>query len=300
MAKSTSGPKSTTGQGSGRRPAGPNRNPGGRRRRAGAQRSLAGAEPVTDTIEIFGIHPVAAALNNPARTVHRLFLTANAENRLGDALAASGLVAVRVLPKDLDRRLGPETVHQGALAMCDELMPPSLADVIARAHATGLPIIVLDQVTDPHNLGAVIRSGAVFGCAGIVTTRRHSPPLGGTVAKSASGALELVPVCLIQNLVRALAEIAGSGIATVGLDGAGDAALEMVVGGAAIAVVLGAEGRGLRQSTHETCSHVARISADGQITSLNVSNAAAIALHTHALARRGLLGLGPANALSVD
>src|SRR5207248_2898605 len=154
---------------------------------------------------IFGIHAVEAALANPRRTIGKLFLTDNAERRLHDVLAGRQVGHERVLPRDLDRRLGPDTVHQGALIEAEPLAEPTL-ETMAEG-AAGRPVIVLDQVTDPHNVGAILRSAAVFGAGGLVMTRRHSPPLDGVLAKSASGALEHVPVALVQNLARALAEL---------------------------------------------------------------------------------------------
>ena len=164
---------------------------------------------------IFGIHAVEAALANPSRAIAKLYLTDNAERRLQEALANRRMAHDRVLPKDLDRRLGPDTVHQGALVEVEPLPEPSLAELVARGE--GRPIIALDQVTDPHNVGAILRSGAAFGAAGLVMTRRHSPPLDGALAKAASGALEHVPVALAQNLARALAELKDLGCLVVGL-----------------------------------------------------------------------------------
>ncbi|MEO1608399.1 MAG: 23S rRNA (guanosine(2251)-2'-O)-methyltransferase RlmB [Pseudomonadota bacterium] len=241
-----------------------------------------------DPTLIYGIHAVAAVLNNPRRTIDGIYLTQNAQNRLSDALAYSALTVMPVAPKDLDRRLGADTVHQGALVECSALAEPSLAELIAIARSSGTPIVVLDQITDPHNVGAILRSCAVFGAAGVVTTRRHSPPLAGTVAKSASGALELVPVALIPNLARGLADLTNKGFRVIGLDGEGSAAIEHVLTTRQpTAIVLGAEGRGLRQSTRDACTSIARIHAEGNVASLNVSNAAAVTLHTHALLRRG-------------
>ncbi len=227
-----------------------------------------------------------AALANEQRTIGKLFLTDNAERRLQEVLKARGLAHERVLPKDLDRRLGPDTVHQGALIETEPLAEPAL-EVLAE-QAAGRPLIVLDQVTDPHNVGAILRSAAVFGASGLMMTRRHSPPLDGTLAKSASGALEHVPIVLVQNLARALAELKALSFTVIGLDGEAPERLEELTWPERSALVLGAEGKGLRQLTRESCDRLCRIATDGPIASLNVSNAAAIALHAAATRRLGL------------
>jgi 23S rRNA (guanosine2251-2'-O)-methyltransferase len=246
------------------------------------------AEDERDTTPvIFGFHAVEAALANPLRKINLALLTENAENRLATALAARDVPIERVHPRDLDRRLGPDTVHQGALLEVAPLREPSMNELARKA--AGRPLVVLDQVTDPHNVGAVLRSAAVFGCAGIIMTRRNSPPLSGVLAKSASGALELVPVATVQNLARGLADLKAVGFTIIGLDGEVTDSLETMVWPEKVALVLGAEGRGLRQLTRETCDHLACIVTDGQIASLNVSNAAAIALHTGLLKRRQML-----------
>jgi 23S rRNA (guanosine2251-2'-O)-methyltransferase len=180
--------------------------------------------------------------------------------------------------------LGEDAVHQGLMLETEPLPEPDFKDLIATSG--GRPLIVLDQVTDPHNVGAILRSAAVFGAAGLVMTRRHSPPLNGVLAKSASGALELVPLALVPNLARALQDLKDVGFRLVGLDGAAEAALEDIDWSRPTAIVMGAEGKGLRQSTTEACDLVARITTDGRIESLNVSNAAAIAMHTATVARR--------------
>ena len=238
---------------------------------------------------IFGVHAVEAALANPRRTVRRLCLTDNAEIRLRSALTGRQVAHERALPRDLDRRLGADTVHQGALLETEPLPEPALHELANGAARR--PIVVLDQVTDPHNVGAILRSAAVFGAAGLVMTRRHSPPLAGALAKSASGALEAVPVALVGNLSRTLAELKDSGVFVVGLDGAATEVLEDVLldegwAGRPLAIVLGAEGKGLRQLTSEHCDKLCRIATDGPIGSLNVSNAAAVALHLAAMQRR--------------
>jgi len=241
-------------------------------------------------IRLFGVHAVEAALHNPSRDVLRLAMTENAERRLAEAVAARGVSVERVTPRDLDRLLGADTVHQGILLETGPLPEPTLADLAARA-ADGHPLIVLDQVTDPHNVGAILRSAAVFSAAGVVMTRRHSPPLNGTLAKSASGALELVPILLAPNLARTLTELKDQGFTVLGLAGEGDVLVEDEAFTGPVAVVLGAEGKGLRQLTRETCHRLCRIATGGSLASLNVSNAAAVTLHLAAM-RRNQRGRG--------
>jgi len=237
-------------------------------------------------IRIFGMHAVEAALNNPARKILSATMTPTAARKLEEPLRQRGLEPAEASPRDLDRLLGSDTVHQGALVVCEPLSEPSLADLAAAANE-GRPIIVLDQVTDPHNVGAILRSAAVFGCAGLVMTRRHSPPLNGVLAKSASGGLEHVPIHLATNLSRAIADLKDAGILTIGLEGTATEALyEALPDNTPVAVVLGAEGKGLRQLTAETCDRLCRIETTGALASLNVSNAAAIALHLIAMRRK--------------
>ena len=247
-----------------------------------------GQTPAGSHILIYGIHAAEAALRNPQRTVTKLYLTDNAERRLHEALSARQYVHERVLPRDLDRRLGPDTVHQGALLEADPLPEPTLAELAEGAAQR--PVLVLDQVTDPHNVGAILRSAAVFGAGGLVMTRRHSPPLDGALAKAASGALEQVPVALVQNLGRAIAELNDLGFTVMGLDGDAPTRFEDGALPERVALVLGAEGKGLRQLTRESCHQLVRIATDGRFGSLNVSNAAAIALHWAAAGRLGLIG----------
>jgi 23S rRNA (guanosine2251-2'-O)-methyltransferase len=239
-------------------------------------------------VEIYGIHAVEAALGNPARQVKALFLTDNAERRLRPRLEQRQVAFERTTPRDLDRRLGADTVHQGALLETGDLPEPSLKQLIAASESR--PLLMLDQVTDPHNVGAILRSAAVFGAAGLVMTRRHSPPLDGALAKAASGALELTPIYLAQNLARTIADLKDGGLTVIGLDGEAEDLLEKAPHTERVALVLGAEGKGLRQLTRESCSLVARIGTDGTLASLNVSNAAAIALHWMAARRSGLVG----------
>lgn len=249
-----------------------------------------GEDEAGGPLQIWGAHAVEAALANPARTIHKLWATENAAQRLSKAISARGIEPERVVPRDLDRKLGNDTVHQGVLIETEPLPELDTATLAERA-VDGGPIVVLDQVTDPHNVGAILRSAAVFGAAGLVMTRRHSPPLGGALAKSASGALEAVAMSLVGNLSRTLAELRDSGVFIVGLDGAATELLDDVLlddgwAGRPLAIVLGAEGKGLRQLTSEHCDKLCRIATDGPIDSLNVSNAAAVALHLAAMQRR--------------
>jgi 23S rRNA (guanosine2251-2'-O)-methyltransferase len=230
------------------------------------------------------LHAVQAALKNPARRANRLLLTENAEHRLVEAIGPLEPAVERVTPRDLDRLLGPDTVHQGALLETEPLPEPEWKDLAENAR--GRPLIVLDQVTDPHNVGAVLRSAAVFGASGLVMTRRHSPPLNGVLAKSASGALELIPVALVANLSRALEELKAEGFFVAGLDGGAERTIEDIDWSRQTVLVMGSEGKGLRELTRKTCDTLVRISADGPVASLNVSNAAAVALYAAMLGRR--------------
>jgi 23S rRNA (guanosine2251-2'-O)-methyltransferase len=241
--------------------------------------------PDDGPVRLYGIHAVEAALKNPARQLRRLLLTDNAERRLTAAIAARAVKPQRAAPRDLDRLLGPDTVHQGVLLETELLPEPALNEVAEQA-GNGGPLVVLDQVTDPHNVGAILRSAAVFGASALVMTRRHSPPLSGALAKSASGALEVVPVVLVPNLARALAELADMGFWRLGLDGEADALIDDQPLAQRTALVLGSEGRGLRRLTRDLCDKLCRIGAAGSIASLNVSNAAAVALYVAAMRRR--------------
>lgn len=239
----------------------------------------------SDAVTLFGLHAVEAALANPDRRIIRMMATENAARRLEAALKARAVEPEPVTPRRLDQMLGADTVHQGIALETEHLPEPPLEALLENA-VTGRPLVILDQVTDPHNVGAILRSAAVFGCGGLVMTRRHSPPLNGTLAKSASGALELVPVHLTQNLARLLAELKDNAITVIGLDGAAEDAIDDAQLSGPVALVLGAEGKGLRALTGETCDRLYRIEAPGSLTSLNVSNAAAVALHLIALRRR--------------
>ena len=175
----------------------------------------------TDQVLLFGLHAVEAALANPRREVVRLIATENAAYRLAPLIAERGVRVEPASPRDLDRLLGPDSVHQGAALEAKQLSPVGLDEV----ESSGI-VVVLDQVTDPHNVGAVLRSAAAFGASGLVLTERHSPPLSGALAKVASGALDLVPIVLVKNLAQALAELGEMGFLRVGLAEEGENALE--------------------------------------------------------------------------
>ena len=228
-----------------------------------------------DRVTLFGLHAVEAALANPRRPLVKLLATENAAQRLGPLLAKRGLKPEPTAPEDLDRLLGADAVHQGVMLEVEPLPFVTLDDV----DANGI-LLVLDQVTDPQNVGAVLRSAAAFGAAGLVMTERHSPPLHGVLAKAASGALDIVPVILVKNLAQALTELGERGVLRVsGSPRKASETLEAAPLTRPLALVLGAEGKGLRQLTREHCDRLCRISTTSALASLNVSNAAAVALH---------------------
>jgi 23S rRNA (guanosine2251-2'-O)-methyltransferase len=232
---------------------------------------------------LYGWHTVTMALANPQRQIRKLTLTENAAKRLADDNIETRVTPEIVRPQDIDRLLSPDAVHQGLLAEADPLPSPDIEDL----PLDGM-VLVLDQITDPHNVGAILRSAAAFAVKAIVTTARHSPEATGVLAKAASGALELVPMVTVQNLARALTTLNELGFQTVGLDSEGSEDLSDVVLREPLALVLGAEGTGLRRLTRETCSVVARLDMPGEIKSLNVSNAAVLSLYVGA-SRLGLM-----------
>jgi 23S rRNA (guanosine2251-2'-O)-methyltransferase len=232
---------------------------------------------------LYGWHTVTMALANPARRIRKLTLTENAARRLAEENIETRVAPEIVRPQEIDRLLSPDAVHQGLLAEADALSSPDIETL----RQEGI-VLVLDQITDPHNVGAILRSAAAFAVKAIVTTARHSPQATGVLAKAASGALELVPMITVQNLARALTALNERGFQTVGLDSEGGKDLSDVALREPLALVLGAEGKGLRQLTRETCSVVAQLDMPGEIKSLNVSNAAALALYVGA-SRLGLM-----------
>ncbi|MCK1394573.1 23S rRNA (guanosine(2251)-2'-O)-methyltransferase RlmB [Bradyrhizobium sp. 1] len=232
---------------------------------------------------LYGWHTVTMALANPQRQIRKLTLTENAAKRLADDNIDTRVTPEIVRPQDIDRLLAPDAVHQGLLAEADPLPSPDIEDL----QLDGM-VLVLDQITDPHNVGAILRSAAAFAVKAIVTTARHSPEATGVLAKAASGALELVPMVTVPNLARALTTLNDLGFQTVGLDSDGSEDLSDIVLREPLALVLGAEGTGLRRLTRETCSVVARLDMPGEIKSLNVSNAAVLSLYVGA-SRLGLM-----------
>ncbi len=223
---------------------------------------------------IYGFHPVLAALANPERTVRRILGTPNAIARLDEAGASLPVAPEEASPRDLDRLLGGEAVHQGIALEVLPLEPLPL-ESLAEARL----VVVLDQVTDPHNTGAILRSALAFGADAMLTTSRHAAAETGVLAKAASGALDRLPLVTVPNLARALDQLADLGFVRIGLDSEGDVALEGALYGDRVALVLGAEGKGLRRLTRENCDRVARLDMAGPLASLNVSNAAAVALY---------------------
>jgi 23S rRNA (guanosine2251-2'-O)-methyltransferase len=239
------------------------------------------------TLWLFGLHAVRDALYNPARVRHRLVVTRNAADRIADAIAASGIEPEIADPRRFDVPLDPQSVHQGAALEVDPLDWGSVSEVCAPRGGTPTALL-LDRVTDPHNVGAILRSAAVFGACAVIAPHRHSAPETGALAKSASGALERLPYLRVPNLAGAMGSLREMGYGLVGLDGSGETALGPAVdsfAGRPLGLALGAEGPGLRELTTKLCDRVARIPAHGGFGSLNVSNAAAIALYAASEAR---------------
>ena len=230
----------------------------------------------------WGRHAVSAALDNPERHVARIWVTREAASAF-DFDPSIPVTFADVA--DLGRLVPKDAPHQGIVVEVDKLPDIWLGDVLDAAE-DGRPLLVLDQVTDPHNVGAILRSAAAFDAVGIVTQDRHAPPESGALAKAASGALETMPWVRVVNLARALDEIAEAGFWRVGLIGNTETTLADALGPPRIALVLGAEGEGMRHNTELHCDALARLPISGRIESLNVSNAAAIALYAATVAGR--------------
>lgn len=240
----------------------------------------AGPEPVW----LFGLHAVRDALLNPARIRHRLVLTRNAADRLGEAVTAAAGVEPEIAdPRRFPVPLDPGSVHQGAAVLVDPLDWGTPAGILPPHERALRPIaVMLDRVTDPHNVGAILRSAEVFGARAVIAPRRHAAPETGALAKAASGALERQPYLRVTNLAAAMEEARDMGYALLGLDGEGDTPLPEAAASVAdrpAAIVMGAEGPGLRQKTRSLCDQLVRIDAAEGFGSLNVSNALAVALY---------------------
>ena len=231
------------------------------------------------SVWLFGLHAVRDALANPARRKLRLIVTKNAADRLGDAIPSSGMTPEVADPRKFPAPLDPGSVHQGAALEVRPLDWGSLSDVVPSEGPAS--VILLDRVTDPHNVGAILRSAEVFGASAVIAPMRHSAPETGALAKTASGALERQPYFRVKNLALIMESLKDMGFQVVGLAGEAEETLESTLetAGDRVALVLGAEGPGLRDKTRATCDRLVRIPFAGEFGSLNVSNAAAVSLY---------------------
>ncbi|QIE47311.1 23S rRNA (guanosine(2251)-2'-O)-methyltransferase RlmB [Pseudohalocynthiibacter aestuariivivens] len=235
-----------------------------------------------ETVWLFGLHAVRDALVNPAREKLRLIVTLNAQTKLDEAIVASGMTPEVADARKFTAPIDPQSVHQGAAL---EVKPLDWGDLATLCLGDGQRpprVVLLDRVTDPHNVGAILRSAEVFGACAVIAPRHHSAPETGALAKTASGALERQPYVQVRNLSDAIVQLQAMGYLVLGLDGEAEATIETALEGLRdrpVALVLGAEGPGLRQKTRETCDRLVKIDFSGGFGSLNVSNAAAVALY---------------------
>ena len=248
-------------------------------RQGGPQRPNPNDTP-RGTVWLYGVHAVAAALANPARRLRRLLLTEDAEAAVLTRVKQPWPIqAERVDRPRLDQLLGRDTVHQGMALLADLLVPPSLAQALEREG----PVLVLDQVTDPRNVGAIMRAAAAFGVAAVIVQDRNAPEETGALAKAASGALEKVPLFRAVNIARTIVALKAAGLWCIGLDASGAPLSAVAIGNRRVALVLGAEGEGMRRLTRDTCDETAGLAMpkghESEMESLNVSAAAAIALY---------------------
>lgn len=256
------------------------RGAGARRRPTGASRP----DPAGGALWLFGLHAVEAALKNPLRAKKRLLITPNAALKLTEAIDAAGIAPEMQDPRKFQAPLDPQSVHQGVALETEPLDWGSVSEVCApgRGDERAPRAVLLDQVTDPHNVGAVLRSAEVFGARAVIAPHRRSAPETGALAKTASGALERQPYLRPPNLARAMSALREMGYALIGLDGAAELSLDEAIAkarGAPIGLALGAEGPGLREGTRNACHMLAKIPAATDFASLNVSNACAVALY---------------------
>ena len=230
--------------------------------------------PSHDVAVLYGFHAVREALTAGRRKLLTLFATESAAERIATEARAAGCEPRIIDAQELSRRLGDEAVHQGVMLEARPLPDAEIADIEQNSGV----VLVLDQITDPHNVGAILRTAGAFAVDALVTTERHSPEFSGVLAKAASGALEHVKIVAVVNLARAMEQLHERGYTLIGLDSAGEQSLEDIAASKPVALVLGAEGKGLRRLTRERCDVVARLDMPGAIKSLNVSNACAVAL----------------------
>jgi 23S rRNA (guanosine2251-2'-O)-methyltransferase len=247
-----------------------------------------------DMVHLFGIHTVAAAAVNPQRPLHKLLATTNAEAKLRQEIKSLGGNPARidniienVNPKDIDHH-AKGAVHQGLYLTAGQLESAAISDL-----EDAKLVVILDQITDPHNVGAIIRSSVALGADALIMTGRHSPEESGIMAKTASGGLDMITMVTVPNLARALDEIADIGFHTIGFDSEESAPFEEIMQKTApdqkLALVFGSEGKGIRRLTREKCAELARLNMPGPIKSLNVSNAVAMTLYGCLLRRQNFL-----------
>jgi 23S rRNA (guanosine2251-2'-O)-methyltransferase len=237
-------------------------------------------DPDSGPVYLYGLHTVRAALDNPRREKRELLATPNAFARLKETGPIGKVRQREVTPRELDRLLGGEAVHQGVALEVAPVSRFGLDDIEPLRL-----VVVLDQVTDPHNVGAILRTACAFGADALLTTQRYAPRETGVMAKAASGALDLVPLIEVRNLGDTLERLKQRGMHVLGFDSEAATALAPRRDSAPLAIVLGAEGKGLRQRTRELCDEMVRLDMPGPIKSLNVSNAAAVALYAATTAR---------------
>jgi 23S rRNA (guanosine2251-2'-O)-methyltransferase len=233
-----------------------------------------GPAPDGDVTVLYGWHPVAEALRNEKRTFRKLLATENSARRLSEEIGDLPIEPELVRPHEINRLVEADAVHQGLYLEADPLPSPTLG-----ALSGTRVVLALDQITDPHNVGAIVRTAAAFDVEAIITTARHSPAATGVLAKSASGGLEHVPFLVVRNLSDSLVELGELGFQRIGLDSTGETDIDDMALRKPVVLVLGSEGKGLRQRTRDNCDAIMRLEMPGAIKSLNVSNATAIALY---------------------
>src|SRR6478752_6738926 len=247
--------------------------PAGKGPRDARHRPRPNADPDGPTI-LYGWHPVVEALRNGQRTLRRLLVTENSMRRLREEVGEDLAIEPELVrPDEINRLVEPDAVHQGLYLEADPLPSPT-PETLSGTRV----VLALDQITDPHNVGAIVRTAAAFGVEAIITTARHSPAATGVLAKSASGGLEHVPFMVVRNLSDTLVALGKEGFQRIGLDSSGDLPLDEIPLRQPVVLVLGSEGKGLRQRTRDCCDAIGRLDMPGAIKSLNVSNAAAISL----------------------